>query len=87
MAFINGNRNRKSAIMYLHHFGNKYSIHSPVLHVLLNLGVTELSTNQPLEGKDGVGRVDDGLTFSRKTDKTFSVLCEGNDGRCRTSTF
>lgn len=59
----------------------------PMLHIVLHLLVPELSTNQPLESKDGVGRVDDGLTLGRQANETFAVFCEGDDGRCCSCTL
>ena len=53
--------------------------------VRLDLRVTKLTTDETLERKDGVRRVDDGLTLCGKTDKTFTatVLGEGDNGGCR----
>jgi hypothetical protein len=42
--------------------------HIPVLHVVLDLLVGELTTNETLERKDSIRRVNDGLTFGRQTD-------------------
>ena len=54
----------------------------PVLHVLLDLSILELTTNETLESEDGVLGVDDSLTFRGKTNETFTVLGERNDRRC-----
>jgi hypothetical protein len=40
----------------------------PVLHVVLDLLVGELPTNETLERKDSVRRINDGLTFGRQAD-------------------
>ena len=57
-------------------------VHAPVLGIVLNLLVRELTTNETLEGEDGVCRVDDGLALSGQTNKTFAVLGEGDNGGC-----
>lgn len=59
----------------------------PVHHIVLDLLVPELPTNKTLKSEYGVGRVDDGLALGWQSDKTFSVFCEGDDGRCRTRTL
>lgn len=54
-----------------------------MLHVVPHLLVVELPTDQTLEGKYGVLRVHDCLSFSRQTNKTFAMFGERNDGgRC-----
>jgi hypothetical protein len=53
-----------------------------MLGIVLHLLVRELTTNETLEGENGVCRVDDGLAFSGQTDKTFAMLGEGDDGGC-----
>jgi hypothetical protein len=54
-----------------------------VFHVVLNLLVAELPTNQTLEGEDGVLRVHNCLSLSRQTNKTLAMLGERDDGgRC-----
>ena len=56
--------------------------YSPVGRILLHLRVVELTTNETLECKDGVGRVDDCLTLRRETDETFTVLRESDHRGC-----
>lgn len=58
-----------------------------MFHIVLHLFVREFATNQPLEGKDRVDGIYNGLTFGRQTDKTLAVLRKGNDRRCCPSTF
>jgi hypothetical protein len=58
-----------------------------VLVVLLDLLVTELTTDQTLEGEDSVLRVDDRLTLGRETDETLAMLGEGDDGGCGSGTL
>lgn len=53
---------------------------SPVLDILLDFLVPEVPSNETLEGKHGVLGVNDSLTLGWKTDETFAVLCETNNG-------
>ena len=50
--------------------------------VLLNLSIVELTTNETLERKDGVGRVDDGLPLGWQSHETLPVLRERDDRWC-----
>ncbi len=58
-----------------------------MLHVVLDFLIVEMSTNQPLESKHSVLRIDDGLSLSRKADETLAVFCERDDGGCRPCAF
>ena len=58
-----------------------------MLHVVLDLFVTEVTTNETLEGEDSVCRVNDSLSLRGKADKTLAMFCEGDDGRCCTCTL
>ena len=55
--------------------------------VLLNLLILKPSTNQSLEGKDGVGRVDNSLSLSRQANKTFPMFRKGHYRWLRLCTF
>jgi hypothetical protein len=54
----------------------------PMLHVVLYFLITELTTNQPFEGKHGILRVHDSLSLGRQADKTFTMFRERDDGGC-----
>ena len=58
-----------------------------MFHVVPHLLVVELPTNQSFEGKDGVLRVHNRLSFSRQTNKTLAMLSERDDGRCCPCSF
>ena len=58
-----------------------------MFHVVPHLLVVELPTNQALEGKDGILRVHNCLSFSRQTNKTFPMLGERDDGGCCPCSF
>jgi NAD-specific glutamate dehydrogenase len=62
-------------------------MHLPVLHVILHLLVVVLTTDQSLEGEHGILRIDNSLSLGRKTNETFAVLCERDDGGCCPCTF
>jgi hypothetical protein len=74
--------------MYINMQGSENSqVNLPVFHVVPHLLVLELSTNQTLEGKDGVLRVHNCLSFSRQTNKTLAMLGKRDDGGCCPCSF
>jgi hypothetical protein len=58
-----------------------------VFLIIPNLFIIKLSTNQSLEGEDGVGSIDNSLSFSRQANKTLSMFREGHYRRRRPCTF
>jgi len=68
---------------YIRQGSENSQVNLPVFHVVPHLLVVELPTNQTLEGKDGVLRVHNCLSFSRQSNKTLAMLGERDDGgRC-----
>jgi hypothetical protein len=51
-----------------------------LLNVTLNLCVGELPSDETLSCEEGVLRVDNGLSFRGNTNKSLTVLGEGDDG-------
>ena len=58
-----------------------------MFHVVLNLLVAELLTNQTLESEDSVLQVHNCLSLSRQTNKTLAMLGECDDRGCSPSSF
>lgn len=57
-------------------------MHLPVLHVVLDLLVFKLATDQSLKAEDSIRRVDNCLPLGRETDETLSVLRESHNRGC-----
>lgn len=57
-----------------------------MLHIRLDLLILELSSNQPLESKHRILRINHSLTLRRQSDKSFSMFGERYNGwRCSVS--
>ena len=58
-----------------------------MLHVVLNLLISELTTDQALESENRVLGIDHGLALRWQSDQALSVLRKRNDRGSRPSTF
>ena len=56
-------------------------------HIVFYFFVFKIPTNQPLEGEDGVSRVDNSLTLSGQANKAFTVFCKSDNGGSSSCAF
>ena len=54
-----------------------------VCHLL----AAELAAHEALHGKNRILRIGDRLAFCNLSDEALALLCDGDDGRCRTGSF